>query len=137
MESYFWIFVKFWSSERNTENTIYLMKKVFISKKIQATIRTIVPTFLNHFSLTKAVAWGCSARKIFLDILQNLQENTCVRVSFLINLEAEAYNLIKKRLLPLAQVFSCEFSKVSKNTFSSRTPPVAFSVLSLNRKKVW
>ena len=29
----------------------------------------------------------------------------------------------------LAQVFSCEFCQVSKNTFSYRTPPVAASVL--------
>ena len=29
----------------------------------------------------------------------------------------------------LAQVFSCEFCEISKNTFSYRTPPVAASVL--------
>ena len=28
----------------------------------------------------------------------------------------------------LAQVFSCEFCEISKNTFSYRTPPVATSV---------
>ena len=43
--------------------------------------------------------------------------------------------LLKKRLWPcnfiqketLAQVFSCEFCKISMNTFSYRTPPVAAS----------
>ena len=30
----------------------------------------------------------------------------------------------------VAQVFSCEFCEISKNTFSYRTPPVAASVLS-------
>ena len=28
--------------------------------------------------------------KVFLEILQNSQENTCARISFLINLQAEA-----------------------------------------------
>ena len=35
-------------------------------------------------------------------------------------------NFIKKETL--AQVFSCEFCEISKNTFSYRTPPVAASV---------
>ena len=46
----------------------------------------------------------CSIKKGVLRILQNSQENTCVRVNF-----------IKKETL--AQVFSCEFCKISKNTF--------------------
>ena len=37
-----------------------------------------------------------------------------------------ACNFIKKETL--AQVFSCEFCEISKNTFSYRTPPVAASV---------
>ena len=48
---------------------------------------------------------------MFLEISQNSQENTCARVSFLI----KACNFIKKETL--AQVFSCEFCKFSKNTF--------------------
>ena len=31
----------------------------------------------------KAVAQNCFVKKVFLEILQNSQENTCVRVSFL------------------------------------------------------
>ena len=54
---------------------------------------------------------------------QNSQENTCARVSFLIR--AEAYNFIKKETL--AQVFSCEFYEISKNTFFDGTPLVAAS----------
>ena len=37
-----------------------------------------------------------------------------------------ACNFVKKETL--AQVFSCEFWEISKNTFSYRTPPVAASV---------
>ena len=39
---------------------------------------------------------------------------------------AEACNFFKKE--NLAQVFSCEFCEISKNTFSYRTPPVAASL---------
>ena len=38
--------------------------------------------------------------------------------------------LLKKRL---AQVFSCEFCEISKNTFSYRTPPVPASETSRNK----
>ena len=31
----------------------------------------------------EAVVQRCSAEKVFVEILQNSQENTCVRVSFL------------------------------------------------------
>ena len=61
-----------------------------------------------------------------LEISQNTQENTCARVSFLIKLQAEAYNAIKKKTL--AQVFSYEFFEISKNNFSYRNPRVAASV---------
>ena len=60
----------------------------------------------------KAVAQTCSVKKVFLEISQNSQENTCARASFLIKLQA------------LAQVFSCEFCEISKNTFFYRTPLV-------------
>ena len=74
---------------------------------------------------TEAVVQGCSIKKLFLEISQNSKESTCARVSFLIKLQAEAYNFIKKETL--AQVFSCEFCEISKNTFFYRTPPVAAS----------
>ena len=64
---------------------------------------------------------------MFLEILHNTQENTCARVSFLIQIQAHACNFIKKETL--AQVFSSEFCKISKNTFSDRTPLVAASEL--------
>ena len=52
---------------------------------------------------------------MFLKISQNPQENNCAIASFLIKLQASASNLIKKETLPW--VFSCEFCKISKNTF--------------------
>ena len=63
-------------------------------------------------SLTEAVVQMCSVKQLFLEISQNSQ-GPC--------------NFIKKETV--AQVFSREFYKISKNTFSYRTPPVAASAL--------
>ena len=62
---------------------------------------------------------------MFLEISQNLQENTCVRVSFLIKLQVSVGNSINKETL--TQLFSCEFCEITKNTFSYRIPLVAAS----------
>ena len=62
----------------------------------------------------------CSIKKVLLEITQNSQENTCAKVSFLIKFQASGSNFIKKDTL--AQVFSCEICKISKNTFLNRTP---------------
>ena len=58
-------------------------------------------------------------KTVFLEILQNSQENTSARV-------ADACNFIEKETL--AQLFSCEFYEISKNTFFHRAPLVATSV---------
>ena len=73
----------------------------------------------------EAVVWRCSVEKVFLQISQNSQENTCARVSFLIKALAFTTLFIKKETL--AQVFSCEFFEISKETFFHRTPQVAAS----------
>ena len=70
----------------------------------------------------------CSVKKLFLEISQNSQGNTCARVSFLIKLQTLAY------------VFSCEFCEISKNTFSYRTPLVTASEIlfvEVNAIKFW
>ena len=70
---------------------------------------------------SEAVVWRCSAKNVFLEILQNSPENACARVSF---------NFIKEdapaQMAP-AQVFSCEFCEIFWNSFSYRTPQVAAS----------
>ena len=57
----------------------------------------------------------CSVKKGVLRNFKNFQEKTCARDYFLIKLQALAFNFIKKE--SLTQVFSCEFSEISKNTF--------------------
>ena len=66
----------------------------------------------KRLAQVEAAARGVLCKKVFLEIWQNSQENTCARVSLLIKL---ACNFIKKETL--AQVFSCEFCEISKNTF--------------------
>ena len=61
-------------------------------------------------------------KKVFLEILQNSQENTCTRVFF------------NKVVGLLQQVFSCVFCEISKNTFSNRTLLVAAAQFSCSCK---
>ena len=70
----------------------------------------------------------CSVKKVFFEVLQNSQENTCASVSLLVKLHPQACNFIKNETL--AQVFSCEFWDICKNTLSHRAPPMAASVFS-------
>ena len=71
-----------------------------------------------HHGIIKSSHQRCSVKKVFLEISWNSQENTCARASFLI--KSCTCKFIKKETL--AQVFSCEFCEISKNTFSYRTP---------------
>ena len=54
----------------------------------------------------EAVTQRCSAKKVFLEISQNSQDNTCARVCFLINLQET-----------LSLVFSCEFCEILRTSF--------------------
>ena len=102
------------SSNEMRETNVLAGKTMFTSLLFQE---------IGYFS--EAATGTCSVKKVFLQILQNSQENTCARVFFLIKLLADTDNFIKKETL--AQVFFCEFYKIFKNTFSCRTPPVAAS----------
>ena len=75
----------------------------------------VVWGFQKRFHRSEAAIGGVLYKKVFLNISQNSRENACARVSFLIKLQAEARNFIKKEAL--AQVHSCEFCEISKNTF--------------------
>ena len=68
---------------------------------------------------------------VFLEISLYSQENTFVRVSFLINLKAKACNFIEKGTV--GQIFSCEFWEISKNAFFTERLRVTASVTSWDR----
>ena len=75
--------------------------------------------YIFFLKSTEAVAQRCSVKNLFIEIFQNSYQNTCVRVSFFIKLQASMCNFIKKETL--AQVFPCEFCKIFKNTYFYRT----------------
>ena len=56
---------------------------------------------------------------MFLEILQNSQENTCARVSFLIKLQARPATLLKKRLWH--RCFPVNFAKFLRKPFLQNT----------------
>ena len=84
---------------------------------------------IKYKLVPKAVVQRCSGKKVFLNISQNSQENTCARVSFLLKVQAEACKFIKKETL--VQKISCELCEIFRNTFFYRTPPVVASVVHL------
>ena len=45
----------------------------------------------KYLKITESVVQRCSVEKVFLEISQNSQENTCARVSILMKLQASAY----------------------------------------------
>ena len=66
--------------------------------------------------LLEAVVQRCSVKKLLLEISQNLQENTCVRVSFLIKFVGlRPSTLLKKRLLHMC--FTVNFVKFLRTPF--------------------
>ena len=82
---------------------------------LQSSQKTLVANY--YFSkiagFYRSSHWRCSVKEVILErCSQNSHENTCVRDSILIKLQVRG---CKKETL--AQVFSCEFSKISKNKF--------------------
>ena len=63
-----------------------------------------------------AASWGCSAKKVFLEISRNSRENTCTRVSSLIKLQAEACKFIKNEP---HRCFLVNFAKFLRTPFLS------------------
>ena len=57
-------------------------------------------------------------QKMFLKISQNSQENTCVGVPSLIELQIQGLHFINKETS--TQVFSCEFWEIFKNIFLTK-----------------
>ena len=77
-------------------------------------------SLLKNAFLLEAVVWRCSVKKMFLEILQNSQENTRARVSFLIKLQARPRpaTLLKKKLWH--RCFPVNFAKFLRTTFLTK-----------------
>ena len=105
---------------------------------------------LLQVKFAKAVVWKCSVKEVFLEISQNLQKNTCAKISFFNKVAGKTafknlkwYGLLRQNIslqnfLSMSslrfikketpsKVFPCECWQFSKSTFSYRTTPVAAS----------
>ena len=84
-------------------NKAHLLRNVIKKKSGIYTLKNII-------KMSKAVVQRYFVKKVFLEISQNSQENTCASV-----FRPQAYNFIKKETL--AQVLSCEFCEISTYNF--------------------
>ena len=89
---------------------IFIIKDSLI-QAISHIVNLIVTQKLSKRAITRGVLW----KNKFLKILPNSEESTSAWVSFLLKLQTEACNFINK--VTLAQVYSCEFGEIFKNTF--------------------
>ena len=90
---------------------------------VQITYLMVTQIDVTYWNV-ETVAWMCPVKKVFLEILQIYRKTPVPESLFLINI---AWGLQLYQIETLAQVFSSEFCKISKNFFSYRTPPVAAS----------
>ena len=82
---------------------------------------------------------------MLLKILQNSEKNTCNWASFFLNKVYKACSFIQKETL--AQVFFCEFYKISKNTFftehlwttasGQKRITIEIRIIPIRGKQVW
>ena len=83
-----------------------------------------------------AITTGVLHKNVFLKVSQISQENTCVRLSCLIKLQADDCNFLKKETL--VQVFSCEFFEIFSNTFvTEHLRVIAFKYWKLQLDQYW
>ena len=90
---------------------IFIINEDSLIQAISHIVNLIVTQKLSK----RAISRGVLLKNKFLKVLQNSEESTCARVSFLLKLQTEACNFINK--VTLAQVYSCEFGEIFKNTF--------------------
>ena len=76
---------------------------------------------------SEAVVRRCSVKKVYLEISQNSQENTCARVSFLNKVAGCTCK-------PIKWCVPVNFAKFLRNFFFYKTPQVAASDKMIVRK---
>ena len=70
--------------------------RYYASGLINASLGSGEPVGLKHMMFTQeTVVQRCSVKKVFLEISQSPQENTCTRVSFLIKLQASDLRILR------------------------------------------
>ena len=99
------------------EKTLSYILLHFLTITITSTEEILKVSERNFSQETSETATkGVLCKKVFLEILQNSQENTFERASFFNKVAGlSPATLFKKGTL--ARVFSCEFCEISKNIF--------------------
>ena len=100
------------------QNNTYLFICKYFNNYVERSRNVCTINLLRKDSevyLAEAVARRCSVKKVFWKILQNSQENTYTRVSFLKKLQPRVCNFIKKEAL--VQMFSSEYCKIFETPF--------------------
>ena len=71
----------------------YAFDELTIFNSLENEYYNEVAILMNISEFAEAVVQRCSAKKVFLEISQNSQENTCARVSFFFYLQASGLQL--------------------------------------------
>ena len=110
--------------------------EVFCSEVMKNQVAFYLVTEPRYFSEHKeAVAGRCSLRKVFLEISQNSQENTCASLCFKKVAGLRPATLLKQRLW--RRCFLVNFGKFPRKFFFHRTPPVAaFEHITVFKQKI-
>ena len=104
--------------------TSFLINRIRLSKCSRRLLKErYVNTVFTYSVFFKSSHWRCSVKKGVVRNFAKFTGNHLCQSLF-----------IKKEIL--AQVFSCEFCEISKNTFSYRTLPVAASGGTFPRFKI-
>ena len=106
------------------------LAQVFSCEFCEISRSTFFTKYLRRVLLYIAYYWD-SQCQINLNVRKNAL-NSAIAFLILKSIRPQAYNFIKKETLP--QVFSSEFCKISKNTFSYRTLPMAASEIFITSK---
>ena len=87
-------FIVFNFYETESFSMFLITSVILFTTEVQ--LHNYIVFLIDH--IVEAVVERCSVKKVFLEISQNSQENTCARVSFLIKLQPKPAALLKKRL---------------------------------------
>ena len=97
--------------EKHLGKIISICIKQRLSNSLGLALSKNFSTLKLSWKKAEAVVRRCSVKKVFLEILQSLQENACVRVSILIKLQTEACKRLWHRC------FSVNFAKFIRTPF--------------------
>ena len=82
-----------------------LLYKSYFKSEFSLYVTEVAEKALSILFLTEAVTQRCSIKNVFLEILQNSQENSCARVSFLIKFSYRTHTLAPSLLMFIFMFF--------------------------------